>query len=531
MAERIVVDAGMSRNDILNRMAEIAEERNRLIRKHKPAFFIPNGVQHEFMMMPQKVLDTMGPKMRRKVITYILSAANGNGKTMVLAQLARILSVGAPNHWSDVSYYRDFPRPNRGRIVSTQKALDEGLILEMKELFAGDLEEGYPKKGGKMYEAVWKVKPTEQKMGQREALDEELVWSFKDGSSFDLFTWEMAVTQFAGAMVHWLILDEPGKKGVYKECLARLRLGGPVFWGLTPYDETGGVKQDLVWLFNELQDAEEADESGHKSYHLMYSDAEDNCKEHGIRGLVPHEVIEDRYNRWTKDPDELKARFTGRFPQEEGKVFKQFSEERHVIEPVPIGPEFERFAALDHHPEKPEYYLQGAVAPDGTLYITHELIVAQAKDRTKIDRMATDIKALWALHGMPKDPIIDPLAQVTNPVVDRSPLEEYIRFGVTMRPAGPEKAEKDLGFELIKQRLVGIKDVPRIFVFKTCTRLIWEMKRLNVDPKTQKPEKENDDMCENLYRMVLNVPRMDAYQRQRTYRQLDTFVSPYVLHQ
>jgi hypothetical protein len=530
MAEsaRIVVDPEMDRNAVLNRLVVVEQERMRILRKHKAAFFEPNGVQHEFMMMACKNYELLGEVMRQKVFTYLLSAANGIGKTMVLAQLARILGRGPANKWSDHPYYRDFPRPNRGRIVSTQKALDEGLILEMKELFAEDLAEGYPKKGGKQYEAVWKLAPEDGHPGMWPSLDEQVEWQFKDGSSFDLFTWDQAVTQFAGAMIHWLILDEPGKKGVYKECIARLRQGGPVFWGLTPYDETGGVKSDLVWLFNEIQDAEDDSQN---SYHIMYADAEDNCQEHGIRGLVPHHIIEDRYNRWKHDPDELKARFTGRFPQESGRVFKQFNVAKHVVAPFPIGPEFERFGALDHHPEKPEYYLQVAMAPDGTAYVTHELIVGSTQDMTSIAGMAFEMKDLWALHGRPKDPIIDPLAQVNNPVVDKSPFEEYIHFGCTMRPAGPEKAEKDLGFEQIKARLVGIKGVPRLYIFSTCTRLIWEMKRLNVDPKTQKPEKENDDMCENLYRIVLNLPRQDNYQRERTRAHLDSYVSPYMLIQ
>ena len=63
--------------------------------------------------------------------------------------------------------------------------------------------------------------------------------------------------------------------------------------------------------------------------------------------------------------------------------------------------------------------------------------------------------------------------------------------------------DKEHGILEIKNHLKGPNNQPSIFFFDDLQRTIYEIEGWMWDKDTQKPSKEDDDMMENLYRLLL----------------------------
>lgn len=459
----------------LDYILSLEEEELALRKTHPSIFFTPNGAQEKFIAAVGSHDVQSG-----KVVTYLLSGGNGVGKTRMLSEIALNLAVGPQNEWFDHRAYNEFKRPCRIRLVSTQTALAEGMLRELTASAAPHLAEGYPKQAG----MTW--------------LSE---WVFKNGSRIDVMSWQQGITQHAGAYLDALILDEPGPRGIYDEATARLRAGGPVIWGMTPVDALGGTSSDLGWVFDELSRAEDPGYRG--AWKVMYADAEENCREHGVRGRVPHSVIEDRMGRLSHDPAQLQARLYGRHALEFGRVLKEFEVERHVIPAARMVPHpgWPRYFALDVHPSKPQCGLYCVLTPFGELWITDEIVSTEL-----IAGVAAEIKTLFHRRGWPPELIIDPLAATPNPITGESILTTFRQHGLAFRTAGQEKSDKHVGIDKVREMLRGIEGRPQLLVSDECRFTISQMKRWMLDPRTLQPSKEHDDMPENLYRIVLGLP-------------------------
>ena len=56
---------------------------------------------------------------------------------------------------------------------------------------------------------------------------------------------------------------------------------------------------------------------------------------------------------------------------------------------------------------------------------------------------------------------------------------------------------------MVQDLLMTENQMPALFFFDTLKRTIYEIEGYMRDPETGKPSKEDDDMMENLYRLVL----------------------------
>ena len=133
--------------------AELAALRARqleLMQFYPSARYVPCGKISEW-------IDMVGehPLGTGRVVTYLLSGANGVGKTRALSEMGAALLRGAQGEWLDRPLFRDFPRPCRIRLVSTQTALEEGALRELHALLKPELADGYPKKGGTTRFSEW----------------------------------------------------------------------------------------------------------------------------------------------------------------------------------------------------------------------------------------------------------------------------------------------------------------------------------------------------------------------------------------
>ena len=99
--------------------------------------------------------------------------------------------------------------------------------------------------------------------------------------------------------------------------------------------------------------------------------------------------------------------------------------------------------------------------------------------------------------------IIDPLAKgdANNPqtVYDEISLI-LMRYGMVLETA---TKDKDHGILEIKTHLSGPNKQPSIWFFDDLVRTIYEIEGWMWDKETQKASKEDDDMMENLYRLLL----------------------------
>jgi hypothetical protein len=492
---------------ILDQAADLERQAIEISLKAPSAFYSPNPAQYRCLTLCHDVLTAPGSADRVNVVMQL--GANDTGKTRGLAEIVNNLMLGPQSEWFDGEPWESFKRPCRGRLISTQKALEEGLIRELRASLGPHCAPGYPRQAGHQYASEWVL---------------------TNGSRVDLYTWDQAVTQHAGAFVDFLVCDEPGKRQVFNEAAARLRRGGPVFWCLTPVDDTG-LSADLSWVFDEITRAEEGAENG---WHVCYADAEDNCEEHGIevvtlngvkrtiRGRVPHAVIEDRRKRWEGDPATMQARFFGRMVRELGRVLKEWDVKRHVFKDCSVHPSWPRYAAIDVHPSKPQYFIYGALDNFGCFWVLKEIVSTEL-----IPVVAQEIRKCFMAYGFPRMTIIDPLAATPNPLTGHTIMAEYQQHlqGGNVVSAGKEKVEKAIGISIIRERLAGVDGQALLKVHEDCRMTISQANRWMIDPRTQAPAKEHDDAWECLYRIILNLPRFQTQQQSDLERRMNAMGS------
>lgn len=493
-----------TRSAAIDELLRAGTELDELMHRNPSVFYTPSPAQLRVIREIERIYAN-DPAALQKVITLFWLGGNGNGKTRLLAEIAVNLMEGPQSPWFETPFFQNFPRPCHGRMTSTNKALQEGMIREIRAALVEHLAPGYPLKNGYPFESLWMT---------------------RCGSTLELLTWDMGVTTHAGAKKDFILKDEPGPMAVSDEDDARLRAGGPVFHFLSPVDESG-FSPNVAWIIDRIEQSEEGKFPG---LHVIYTDAEDNCVEHACervefsdgsvryaRGRVPHTTIQDNYNRWKAiSPATLQARFFGKHVRELGKVLRNWDVNLHVVADARLipAPHWQRIFALDTHPSKPEVGIYLYVTPFGELIVKREIVLEKGPDGLIVN-MATLCKELFRTWGQPDVLLIDPLAATPNPVNGGSVLKEYRKHGIPFLTAGAEKADKTLAIDRLIELLKGTPDGfnadgeprfrPLLKVSDACPFTISQAKRWMRD-KNGHPGKEHDDSWECIYRAALNVP-------------------------
>ena len=185
-----------------------------------------------------------------------------------------------------------------------------------------------------------------------------------------------------------------------------------------------------------------------------------------------------------------------------GLVYKEFSQDKHVLKDVPQGwanyqsppANYTIYYAIDPHPQTPHAVLFLAVSPLGQIFLYDEIF-----NHCTIRELAEQIKAklgsLFVAHAK-----VDPLAYINDPITDSNMAEEFANHGVYL-----EKATKALsqGILCVKDKL---KRGDNLYFSPALTRTLWEIKRWSWDTKDNKPVDKDDHMLECLYRLLLDEP-------------------------
>ena len=290
-------------------------------------------------------------------------AGNGSGKTFVGTHEFAMAVSG--RHWVDGKYPKP---PIDARICSYKESLTGGenaIIPLLKRLLKNDLVDKYPLKSGKEYESKWLL---------------------KNGSMFDILTYDQDDDKFESVSKDLIWFDEPFRESIWKASVARMRKGkgGKILMTMTPllhaawmYDKF--IKADIdkdkanvivasIWdnckcLSSDLHD-------DNPDYPL---DQYGHCRCNG--GYLHKEAIDLMVAEY--DEEEIDARVKGLFVTMRDIVFTQFEPNAHVL-PEDLTPQevkergMQLYVSIDPHQRRPPAWGLFGVDPDGIIYILDE---------------------------------------------------------------------------------------------------------------------------------------------------------------
>ena len=307
-------------------------------------YYVPNGRIEQFLqaigMRFKPWVEKNGVMVRNpRIYICILRAGNSLGKSCLAANLAGYMSSEYSNPYFDaVPYLKEMKRPNSGRIITTATAAEENYDREfLKWLPRGRYKAS---KGGRNFNSDYK---------------------FDSGSDFDVMTFNQDPEEGESVLKNWAIIDEPMSKAHYKALKARFRFGGIIFWIMTPL-------KGAEWCEDEFETVERLTDD----VLLMTASSEDNCIEHGVRGIIPHESLEDQWRDF--DEDDISARRDGVYLTRGGTIYKTFRDDYagHILPVLPPYYQecwdkglFTLWQTIDPHDRKPWIIEWRACFPNG----------------------------------------------------------------------------------------------------------------------------------------------------------------------
>lgn len=249
-------------------------------------YFRPNPAQKRF-------IDEIG---REGAFIVINAGGNGSGKTYgLIAILGAFMWPSLAADCFSAEIFKKFPHPKKIWLVSNPSELG------MTGAIQSSISELWPKgrynpsKDGRQYNSIFRS---------------------DTGWEVELKSVEQNVTEFRGANVGIIALNEPIPEDIYRECLARLRRGGIMPGAMTSLD-------DEPWIVDGILEKNDG-----KDYRVIYGGVEDNCRDHTPGGTLAHDQIERIMSKYPED--EQHARRTGKPLSLSGRIFKKFDQSVHV---------------------------------------------------------------------------------------------------------------------------------------------------------------------------------------------------------
>ena len=435
-------------------------------------------------------------------MVYVNTSANGVGKTTMLVNILANLIYPGNNKWFDQGIFRDWKHKRRIRYMSTKEGLEETVIPMIEEWFPAGTYEA--EKRGHSYNNLFKFK---NHLGQEWVMD--------------MLTYDQAPTKFESVTLGLAICDEPPPNYVISGTIMRLRTGGHFLIGATGVGENAHViydrfvAKDAMETIKLTEDGEEIQVPMSVSIHT--TDLESACKEHGVRGFLDHDVIE---NMIASIPEsERMPRVYGKYAHMLGLVFKQFSQRIHVVEPFNIDfDDYTVYHALDPHARINDAGLWVAVGKTGKMFVVDELWI-DPKDERDLASAIKRKNALYRMNGM----LIDSAAKATTKHSQEvSLLDKLIELGLDYIPAAKapglrKQANKRIETALNYREVGGQLELePQIYIFSDCVNTIreisnwryqeWMGKQADKKGLNETPMDKDDHMIECLGRILLTEP-------------------------
>lgn len=258
------------------------------------------------------------------------------------------------------------------------------------------------------------------------------------------------------------------------------------------------------------------DEVYRRKIGVIEAGIEDNCKEHGVRGILEHNDIMNMIAEY--DEEDKQARIYGKFQHLTGLVFKKFSRKIHVIKPFFLNPkDWCTIELLDCHPRIPDALMWVAFDRQGRKIIADCLF----KKYESLEQEAFEIKqhaSQFRVIQRRADPSLWNEDQHQNPNMN-STAKRMAALGLDYIPAskartsGIKLIQDALDYELLGDSNQYVKP-PMLYVFETAERAIFEFEHWQYNEWTgktaekrnqsEKPMDKDDHMMENLGRAFLD---------------------------
>ena len=262
--------------------------------------------------------------------------------------------------------------------------------------------------------------------------------------------------KFQGSSLDFVWFDEEPPYDIYQECRMRvLDRSGIIFGTMTPL-------KGLTWVYNEIY----LNDKNDPQVWCIEMEWADNPY------LDQNEIAEMSASM---SEEELESRRYGRFMQCGGLVYSEFDERVHVIEPFDVPKEWQDTISIDpglNNPLSAHWYAQDY---DGNVYV-----IAEHFDKGKdVYYHANRIKEIskrldWHYTNGKLSALIDSAAMQRTLASSKSVVELFYENDILVNP----RVNKDMfsGINTVKRYLKDGEGKAHLFIFKTCTNLIRELK-------------------------------------------------------
>ena len=296
--------------------------------------------------------------------------------------------------------------------------------------------------------------------------------------------------KFQGTSLDYVWFDEEPPEDIYIECKMRVMdVNGEIFGTMTPL-------KGLTFVYNEIYLNQHNDPN---IWHI-FMQWDDN----------PY-ISEEAKNamKSSMSEDELKSRQFGEFRDFGGRVYTEFDENVNVIEPFDVPIEWQDKISIDPGLKNPLSAHWYCVDFDNNIYVVAEHYESE-KD---ISYHSEQIKAIsdrlnwYRGYGGMIEAIIDSAANQQTLASQRSVTELFYDYGILVNP----QVNKDMfsGIQRVKSYLKNAKGESKLYIFKTCTNLIRELKTYHWG-NSDVPVKKDDHSLDELRYYIMTRPENKA---------------------
>ena len=414
-----------------------------------------NPLQEELF---QSILDPF-----YKIFTY--TGGNRIGKTSSLVILVFSYMFGK-YLWSNERIPLNHGRPRKIRIIGQdwEKHIKQVLIPAFEEWWPNNRKVS-KKKNNMGVDAWWcdtQTKSTLEIMSNQQSPD------LHEGWNGDLICY-----------------DEPPKREIrVANARGLVDRRGREFYAMTLLKE--------AWVDREIIKARNEDGTPDRTVFNIQGDIYSN---------VGFGITEEGVSQFAKllTDEEKQARIHGKPAYLSGLVAKNFQRTIHLKSRFTIPLDWLVDIAIDIHPRKEQAILFIATSSKNERYVFRE--VWAHGDGVFVGEQI--IRIIAREHLRVNRVICDPLAKgdsnndnTTFDKIDRILYNHGHRLDVGSK-------DKNSGIIELNNHLKGPNNEPSIFFFDDLIRTIYEIEGWMYDADTQKPQKKDDDMMENLYRLLL----------------------------
>lgn len=216
--------------------------------------------------------------------------------------------------------------------------------------------------------------------------------------------------------------------------------------------------------------------------------------------------------------EERDARIRGIPSYRAGLVLPKFSRKRHLRDRFTIPLDWIVDIAIDVHPRNEQAVLFVATSPRGDRYACQEIYRHGSGD----DVGEWIVRAANHFQYRVGKIIVDPLSKgdknVGQTTFDKIDIV-LGRFGYTLHTASKDK---DSGIIELNKHLEGPNGEPSLFIFGDLKRTIMEAEGWMYDEDKQVPQKKDDHMMENLYRIILEDTQWYPIEDDEDYEEVET---------